>query len=429
MTLRRRRLAQRRRACGYSQEALAEALQVDRTTVVRWETADTEPQPWHRPKIARVLQVSLEELNELLADIAGVASTVSSNATTGATERLLAPPAAASSRSPAPGLATHVPGREMYASAIQSFRAADRQVGGGHLYATVVSYLHRNVAPQLFRSASDGDSQGVFAAAAALTEMAGWMAHDAGRDEAAWQHFARSLDLAQVGRDRQLTAHVLASMSHLAHHMAQPAEAIGHARRGQDRLSEGPRQPELAARLLAMEARGFASRREARQCKQLLSQAEAALGEPPDDAPSPWVSRFDEAALANEAARSLRQLGDFIGAGRQAERIVALRTSERTRSRAFGQLILVSALLSQGKLEEACAVAHDVLSATRHLGSYVVVRELLSLQQRLAPQRANPVVSTFLGCLEVGLHERRWLHVTHGQERQEQPADRATGHL
>lgn len=275
MALRRRRLAQRRRACGYSQEALAEALQVDRTTVVRWETADTEPQPWHRPKIAQLLQVSLEGLDDLLADIAGMAgSGGSSNEPTGATDRVQAPPATASTRSPARGPATQVPGRDVYASTIRSFRAADRQVGGGHLYATVVSYLHRDVAPQLFRAASDGDSRGVFTAAAALTEMAGWMAHDAGRDEAARQHFARSFDLVRVGKDRQLTAHVLASMSHLAHHMARPEEAIGYARRGQDRLSDGPRQPELAARLLAMEARGFASRQEARQCAQLLSQAE-----------------------------------------------------------------------------------------------------------------------------------------------------------
>jgi transcriptional regulator with XRE-family HTH domain len=63
------RLAQRRKAVGLSQEALAEIMGVDRSTVVRWERADTEPQPWHRPKLARTLKVSVEELAALLADV------------------------------------------------------------------------------------------------------------------------------------------------------------------------------------------------------------------------------------------------------------------------------------------------------------------------------------------------------------------------
>jgi transcriptional regulator with XRE-family HTH domain len=65
----RRRLAQRRKAVGLSQEGLAEVMGVDRSTVVRWERADTEPQPWHRPKLARALKVSVEELAALLADV------------------------------------------------------------------------------------------------------------------------------------------------------------------------------------------------------------------------------------------------------------------------------------------------------------------------------------------------------------------------
>lgn len=69
MPARRHRLAQRRKAVGLSQEALAEVMGVDRSTVVRWERAVTEPQPWHRPRLARALKVSIEELAALLADV------------------------------------------------------------------------------------------------------------------------------------------------------------------------------------------------------------------------------------------------------------------------------------------------------------------------------------------------------------------------
>jgi len=67
MASRRYRLAQRRRALGLSQEQFAERLGIERSTVVRWEAGQTEPQPWLRPKIALVLQVSIDHLDQLLA--------------------------------------------------------------------------------------------------------------------------------------------------------------------------------------------------------------------------------------------------------------------------------------------------------------------------------------------------------------------------
>jgi transcriptional regulator with XRE-family HTH domain len=66
--VKRTRLAARRKVVGFSQEGLAECLKVDRTTVVRWERGETVPQPWKRAEFASALQVSVEELDELLAE-------------------------------------------------------------------------------------------------------------------------------------------------------------------------------------------------------------------------------------------------------------------------------------------------------------------------------------------------------------------------
>lgn len=63
------RLAQRRKSAGFTQESLAEHLGVERSTVVRWETAETEPQPWVRPKLAAALKVTAEALQAMLDDI------------------------------------------------------------------------------------------------------------------------------------------------------------------------------------------------------------------------------------------------------------------------------------------------------------------------------------------------------------------------
>jgi DNA-binding XRE family transcriptional regulator len=59
-------LANRRVVAGYTQEGLAEALGVDRTTVGRWERGAQRPHPWQRPDLARLLRITLEQLDCLL---------------------------------------------------------------------------------------------------------------------------------------------------------------------------------------------------------------------------------------------------------------------------------------------------------------------------------------------------------------------------
>ncbi|MEZ0107913.1 transcriptional regulator with XRE-family HTH domain [Catenulispora sp. EB89] len=69
MASRRVKFAKRRKAAGFTQEQLALYLGIERSTVVRWEAAENEPQAWLRPKLARALRVSAEELQTLLEDI------------------------------------------------------------------------------------------------------------------------------------------------------------------------------------------------------------------------------------------------------------------------------------------------------------------------------------------------------------------------
>ena len=61
---------------GLTQEALAEELDVAVSTVARWEQGATAPRAWQRRRLAEVLGVSLDDLNELLdAGAASVAGT------------------------------------------------------------------------------------------------------------------------------------------------------------------------------------------------------------------------------------------------------------------------------------------------------------------------------------------------------------------
>ncbi|WP_328966328.1 hypothetical protein [Streptomyces sp. NBC_00239] len=140
--------------------------------------------------------------------------------------------------------------------ALDTFRGADRQTGGGRLYAAVVQHLVTNIGPRLV--AGDGGPK-VFAAAAALTEMAGWMAHDSARDDVALRCFTRALPLARVCGDLSLAASIAASSSHLTLHSGDPAAAARWAQTGLEIAAQGPRLAALTARLHTMKARATAA--------------------------------------------------------------------------------------------------------------------------------------------------------------------------
>jgi hypothetical protein len=293
------------------------------------------------------------------------------------------------------------------AAAMRAFRIADSQVGGSHLYATVVRYLHVEVGPRLFGGGVDDST--VFSAAVALTEMAGWMAHDAGLDSHADQHLSRAWSLARAGAEPQVRAHVLGSLSHMRRHLGRPADAVQAARDGRVQLNGEPRAPDLEARLYAFEARAHAALGAPKDCARALAQAGESLTQAPATSRSPWVSQFDEASYASEAARCLRDVGSLSEARRQAERVLALRTTDRTRSRAFGQLVLAEVLAEQGEIDAACAVGQEVVGATQALGSFRVVQQLDDLREIVYPHRRHRAVADFLAVAAAASRERAWL--------------------
>jgi hypothetical protein len=282
-----------------------------------------------------------------------------------------------------------------FAGAMDAFRRADRRLGAAQVYPHVLRYLRADVAPALF-DAREEDGRSAFRAAVVLTDMAGWMAHDLGRDDIARSHFPRALMFARTVPDASLSANVLAAMSHLALEGDRPGEAADLAASATTMLATGERVPALSARLFAMRARALARGRDRVGACRAMADARRELGRT-GTGPRPWwVPPFDEGALAGEAALTLRDLRLFGAAELEAQRAVRLRDQQRGRGHAFGSIRLARILVDRREPERASAVGSDLLDSCRMIGSVRITRDLTSLARSLDPYRDLRVVGEFL---------------------------------
>ncbi|NKQ51973.1 helix-turn-helix transcriptional regulator [Amycolatopsis sp. K13G38] len=276
------------------------------------------------------------------------------------------------------------------------YRTADRQVGGGKLYNNVLSYLRAEISPRLLEPANGSTCRHLFAAAASLTEMAGWMAHDNGRDQHARNHLDQAYRLASAAGHPSVTANVCASMSHLARQLEAPTDAVRIAEAGLRHATHAPARHRLSARLHAMRARSLATVGSTRECRAALTTAEEALNRVDGDGLGEWISPFDEGALASEAALCLSELGDLRAAEAQARRVLELRVDDRVRSRAFGQLTLAQILVQADEVEEAAALGGQVTALATSLASARVLARLDDLAEALQPYASLAGVAEFL---------------------------------
>ncbi|MEU7149754.1 hypothetical protein AB0B15_17220 [Streptomyces sp. NPDC045456] len=250
--------------------------------------------------------------------------------------------------------------------------------------------------------------QSVFAAAAAMTEMAGWMAHDSGRDDLAARHFAKAMPLARASGDALLAANIAASNSHLALQAGRPAEAVTWARSGFEHLDHCPRLPSLVARLHAMTARALAAAGQQQAAERALAMAQDSIHVPAQDV-HPWVSPFDCAALASESALTLRDLGRYDHALQWAEEAVSLREEGRTRSRALSRIIVVDLHAQQSDLDAVVHCGYELLATSPTLSSVRFVNQLAELRETLNAHRAYHPVRDFLAQFDEAVRARRLL--------------------
>lgn len=262
-----------------------------------------------------------------------------------------------------------------------TFAALDDQFGGEHARHSVIQYLSRDVAPLLGGRYSEGVGRALFSTVAEATLLAGWMSYDACHHGLAQRYFLQALRFAQDGGDRRLAGSILSAMSHQATFLGRHTEAATLARAARMGIS-GVATPTLMAQFHAMEARALARTGDRRGCEQALAEAARFLDRRNSGDEPEWITYFDEAELAAEAAHCFRD----VNSARQAvEHAGNAMSGSHVRSDFFVTMVLADAHLRAGEVEEACRVTLDALDLGEQLRSGRCVSYLREFRAALAP--------------------------------------------
>ncbi|MQS07564.1 regulator [Streptomyces alkaliphilus] len=292
-------------------------------------------------------------------------------------------------------------------SVAELFRTLDHAYGGGHARQALIRYLEHELEPLLRGTYGEQMGRRLFGAAADLTRLAGWTAYDIGAHGLAQRYFVQALRLSQAAGDRVHGAFVLAAMSRQAAHLGHGREAVQLARVAQQGLS-GTAPQQVHALLHAAEARGHALLGDARSCTAALARAERAMeivrpgerngersGERPGEDVPPWIRFFDEAQLADEFAHCHRDLQQYRSAARYADRALQLRAPAYARSRLFTRVVLATARLGLGEVEQACVLAAEAAQQAVEMRSVRAHEYLRDFERRLEPHRDTTAARSY----------------------------------
>ncbi|OIK24246.1 hypothetical protein [Streptomyces malaysiense] len=285
--------------------------------------------------------------------------------------------------------------------------AADHRFGSGRIRPIAVHCLDTVVAKLLRGSYSRHTGRRLFACAARLTELAGYMAVDVGRPGLAQRYYVQALRLAQAADDRGYGAYIIARSMH------QLAVSAGHSRTAVQAArialqgAPQPAAPTLRALLHTSEARGHAVAGDLLAYRDAASRAREALARAGTEGEPDWAENFDQAHLAGELARCCLALNRPTLAVREASRALAGHPGFRVRRRAIDLLLLATAQLRAGQTEEAHTAAMSAVRLSVDLRSSLCDEYMDNFQSLLTDSSGATVARGFEEALGQARTEKR----------------------
>ncbi|MGH3829926.1 MAG: hypothetical protein ACRDRS_05655 [Pseudonocardiaceae bacterium] len=269
------------------------------------------------------------------------------------------------------------------------------QYGSGRVREQMVQLLHREANQLLHGSYSEKTGRALLSAVAGATRAAGFMSGDVGRHALAQRYYIQGLDLAMRAGDRRYGADILQEASRLTVRIGEntPAgqdtlrygrQAVALARAGLA-IAQDTATPALAAKLHAMEARGFALLGDAREARQaVLATQRCYESASPED-----VARYYSVnGFGGDLGNCLSRIGDI-------QQAITLSTMARNgtepwmiRPLCLVQITLASTHVLSRDGEQAAAFGRDALRTAANLSSTITLERLHTLQRQVHPLRS-----------------------------------------
>ena len=394
---RRIQLVQARKAAGYTQELLAEALRVDRSTVIRWEAGKYAPVPYLWPKLAKVLGITRERLIELfateevtlervvapvralrdrhlIANPAGALADISGEAGDVNRRELLRLLGLASAEVTAPTLlaglsaddharmahVVNAPSRvdEMTIQHVESMLHAamhqDDALGPHAVLDTVLT--QRTLVHTLTVECSSTLRPRLLRLYSNMSRFAGWLSFDLTDYESSSRYYEEARLAAHEAEDTDLSVFVLCNMSHLASWQGRSRTGVDHAIAAQN-WAKDTDDALLRAYTADVAARAFAGMGDRRACLDTLDTAQGGVDDVVPQTPAASYAYFyGPAQLAQTRSLCQLQLGNPAQAEKDAQESLARMESAFVRNQAFSTIYLGNAYLAADELEQAATV-------------------------------------------------------------------------
>jgi tetratricopeptide (TPR) repeat protein len=263
-----------------------------------------------------------------------------------------------------------------------SLRMLDEEHGSGVVEPLVREHLGL-VVGLLDRGAYDEKvGSGLYAVAAEVNQLAGWLAFDMGRHASAQSYWTTGLRAAYTAGDRAMGSNILHLMSYQAYSTAHPLEAASLAGIG---LSPGIKTTaKMRSVLLSRKALAESLTDGRQQCSATLSKAAAELDRTREDEEPYWLQWYRYQDLMGAAGLCFIETGDYKEAERRLREAVGNREETFVRADALFWSYMALARLCQGRLDEACALGIEVAKTAADITSPRLVTRVRSLRDTLS---------------------------------------------
>jgi DNA-binding XRE family transcriptional regulator len=370
-------------------KGLAHVLRVDRSTVGRWESGETEPQAWLQPKIAKVLGVSRAELRGMLSAADETRARVTprpATASLDADEAQHLSSALADARR-----YLDVPVVTYFERRLELCMADDGTNGPTQTLPVVLGIV--GVVQQHAREVKPDVRRHLLRLGARSAEFAGWLYRDASRPDLSLYWRDRAAEWALESGDWAMLGYILLKKSQSAWDGRDGLRMLTLAQAAQ----AGPWQlPTLVqAEAMQQEARGLAMTGERRDVvHRKLDKAQAMFASAGSgDREDGHLSRhYSEHLLMLQSAICYCEAGEPLRAA-ELYRTCLATDGFSYRDRGYFLSLMASALALAGAPDDACETGWEALAVARRTDSKRTKRELTRVCDLLEPwQQHRPAV-------------------------------------